>query len=148
MPSESPEILPESEETQLCLSCLAPNEISAHFCVKCRAPLSFHASTGPFERLFAEGFVYRHAAQRPRNLIVVMGVWLIFFPMMLMGLSGMADMSYLGLTQDRSVTGRVFGALVSFAVAAVSGAMIWKTTQNFLAGRQMKRLHSQARPDA
>src|SRR3954451_837470 len=78
MSQEIPKPSPESEEKQLCLSCMAPNEPTAHFCAKCGAPLSSYASTGPFESLFSEGAVYRQAAERPRSFIVVLGIWLIF----------------------------------------------------------------------
>ena len=105
-------------------NCMAPNEPSAHFCTKCGAPLSSYASTGPFESLFAEGAVYRQAAGRPRKLIVVLGVWLIFIPMMLSGLAILnAGFGF-------------FGALGGVAIIAVSGAMIWKTTRNYLAWKQ------------
>jgi ribosomal protein L40E len=75
----------EMEEKQLCLSCLFPNTTSANFCAKCGAPLSSYAATGPFEHLFAEGYVYREAAEKPRSLIVVLGIWLIFGFMALTG---------------------------------------------------------------
>ena len=68
----------EPREEQLCTSCAAPNEPTADFCVKCGAPLSSFSMIAPFERLFAEGFIYRQAADRPRSLITVLGIWFIF----------------------------------------------------------------------
>lgn len=118
----------ESDEKQLCVNCMAPNEPSAHFCIKCGTPLSSYASTGPFESLFAEGSAYRHAAERPRSLIVVMGVWLIF--------GMMASGGVLLL-----VTGRDSGfmyALVGAGLLVVSVVMIWKTTRNYLAWKQVE----------
>src|SRR5438128_3538672 len=75
----------EPDEKQLCISCMFPNEPSAHFCSKCGAPMSSYAATGPFESLFAEGHVYRQAAERPRSFVVVLGIWIIFGMMALAG---------------------------------------------------------------
>jgi hypothetical protein len=111
-----------SDEKQLCVSCMAPNEPSAHFCAKCGAPLSSYASTGPFEHLFAEGAVYRQAAERPRSLIVVVGIWLIF-GMMALGTGVVLIMS--------GGSGFLF-TLASAGILAVSIMMIWKTTRNYL----------------
>jgi hypothetical protein len=125
--------LSESDEMQLCISCMAPNEVTANFCANCRAPLSSYASTGPFEHIFAEGAVYRQAANRPRKLIVVLGVWLLFGVMFLAGLWR----CIFGLSQDEVLGTRIIVSLFGFAVVVVSGAMIWKTARNYLA--QSKR---------
>ena len=111
----------ESEESQLCLSCTAPNDPASHFCRKCGAPLSSYASTGPFEHLFAEGAVYRQAAERPRSLIVVVGVWLIF------GISVLGGLSLLV-----SGTSSLFFLVLGAGILAISVAMIWKTTRNYV----------------
>ena len=115
--------IPETEEKQLCVGCMAPNEPSAHFCVKCGAPLSSYAATGPFESLFAEGHVYRQAAERPQKLVVVLGVWLIF------GMMALAGLLLISIGRD---TG--FGYLVAGAfMLPISVMMIWKTTRNYMA---------------
>lgn len=130
MSSESHPDLPETQEMQLCVSCTAPNEPSAHFCAKCGAPLSSYASTGPFESLFAEGSVYRQAAERPQKLVVVLGVWLIFGTMALGGLF------IGGLSFNAGTWGRLVGILIGVALVAVSATMIWKTTRNYLARKK------------
>jgi len=117
----------ESDEKPLCLNCLFPNEAATHFCVECGAPLTSYAATGPFEHLFAEGHAYRQAAERPRRLIVVLGIWLIFGMLALGG--GM-----LLLVPPHDVEDVAAGAFF----VAISLAMIWKTTQNYL---------SRSRPD-
>src|SRR6516162_1962936 len=97
MTSEEPnQETPEAVEKQLCVSCMAQNEPSAHFCAKCGAPLTSYASTGPFESIFAEGSAYRAAAERPQKLVVVLGIWLIFGPMALAGLLMVAMMRSAG----------------------------------------------------
>lgn len=125
MPSETglnTETASNGTEKQLCLGCLCPNDPAAHFCSDCGAPLSSYAATAPFERIFAEGHVYRKAVGEPRNLIVVLGIWLIF------GLTASAGVIFLlnfGSTGIASV-------LFSGFLIAISVAMIWKSTRSFL----------------
>ena len=111
----------ECKEKQLCLGCMAPNKPSAHFCIKCGAPLTSYAATGPFESLFAEGHVYRQAAERPQKLIVVIGVWFLFGTMALIGI-GM-------LIGHKSL---VIDLVVGVLMLAISVLVIWKTTRNYL----------------
>src|SRR5690606_24922835 len=68
----------EEDERQLCLACLAPNDLSAHFCTKCGGPMTSYAAAGPIESILAEGYAYRWAVERPRKLTVVLGVWVLF----------------------------------------------------------------------
>jgi len=131
MTPEPHQDLTEANEQQLCVSCLTPNDPAAHFCLKCGAPLSSYASTGPFESLFAEGSVYRSAAERPQKLIVVLGIWLIFGMMTLAGVLLI-------------VTGRATGLVYSIGggiMLAIAPVMIWKTTRNYLARKQKDERH-------
>jgi hypothetical protein len=137
MDSEIDHHLPESDEKQLCVSCMAPNEPDAHFCAKCGAPLSSYASTGPFESLFAEGAVYREAADRPRSLVVVIGIWLIF-GMMIVGGVFFTAMGLVGF--GFSIAGGIW-SLIGVSFLAVSVTMIWKTTRNYLARKQIGERH-------
>src|SRR5690349_8538637 len=94
--------LPETGEKQLCVSCAVPNEPSAHFCAKCGAPLTSYASTGPFESIFAEGSVYRSAAERPQKLVVFLGMWLIF------GLTALIGVIFIATMRE---SGFIFGVI-------------------------------------
>jgi hypothetical protein len=125
MSSEPEPNVSDAEEMQLCISCTAPNNPSAHFCAKCGAPLTSYASTGPFESIFAEGSVYRSAVERPQKLVVVLGIWLLFGPVTLGGVM-IASFS------DESFMIRVMG----IGLAAISIAMLWKTTRNYLARKK------------
>lgn len=114
---------PAPEEKQLCIRCLAPNEPLAHFCAKCGAPLSSYASTGFLESAYAEGAVYRAAAERPRKLIVVLGVWMIF------GAIALAGAVILAVSTEGGFHDKIIGA----AMLAFSLVMIVKTTKNYFA---------------
>jgi hypothetical protein len=116
----------ESDENQLCLSCMFPNESLTHFCAKCGAPLSSYASTGPFERVFAEGHVFRQAVEQPRSFIVVLGIWILF---------GMAGLS--GVYLIAGVRNGEFGSVfIGAMLLAISFAMITKTTRNYSRSRK------------
>jgi hypothetical protein len=116
----------EVAEKQLCVSCMFPNEPEAHFCAKCGAPMTSYASTGPFESVFAEGAVYRQAAERPRSLIVVLGIWIIF------GAFGLTGLVLVAVGRDSGLGYVLVGALL-IALAVV---MIAKTTRNYFTGRK------------
>lgn len=122
MPSESensPEAAGDLDEKELCVSCLFPNDPLAHFCAKCGAPVTSYAATAPFESIFAEGHVYRQAADRPRTLVVVLGIWLIFGPLAFGGAAMLFAGSQAGMV--------LFGAFI----LPISLAMIWKTTRSY-----------------
>lgn len=113
----------ETEESPLCLGCLTPNNSSANFCAKCGAPMTSYAASGPFECLFAEGHLYRQAAERPKNLMVVLGVWFIFG---FIGIGGLF-VAILGFGSDLGSV--FFGGFLS----VISLAMIWRTTRSYRA---------------
>ena len=130
-PEDTPLDSGEGEEKALCTSCMAPNEPSAHFCAKCGAPMSPYAATGPFESVFAEGHVYRQAAEKPRSLIVVLGIWLVF------GMIAVGGAMMLFLGREDGIEYVIMGAFL-LPVALV---MIWKTTRNYLAHRPRAETH-------
>ena len=95
-------------------------------CGKCGAPLTPYAATGPFESIFAEGHVYRQAAERPRSFIVVAGIWIIF------GAFGLTGVVLVAVGRDSGFGYVAVGALL-IALAVV---MIAKTTRNYFTGRK------------
>jgi hypothetical protein len=108
---------------------MAPNAPTAHFCAKCGAPLSSYASTGPFEHLFAEGSVYRQAAERPRSFVVVLGIWLIFGSVALASIFMIVAMPFMP-------TFVFCGFLL-----AISIVMIAKTTRNYVSREKTRETH-------
>ena len=124
-PNEPSRPPPESGGKQLCKSCAAPNVPGAHFCVKCGAPLSSYSTMGPFETIFAQGFIYREAAQRPRRFIVVLGIWLIFLPQ-----------AFIGLALIMSDARSLFGELMGGVAILIAVGIIGRTTSNYLAAKK------------
>ena len=125
-PETPPQDADNSAENQLCVSCMFPNEAEAHFCAKCGAPLTSYAATGPFESLFAEGHVYRQAAENPRSFIVVLGMWILF------GALGLIGVLFVAVDRDSG-----FGYVLSGAFLLVlSLAVIARTTCNYFTGKK------------
>ncbi len=69
----------------LCPACLAELTSGCNFCSSCAAPVTPLAAWAPFERVFAEGYIYRQAVASPRTLFVVIGAWLVFLPLFASG---------------------------------------------------------------
>ena len=131
------------EAEELCLCCLDPIFPAANFCRGCGAPTGFLATLLPFQQVFAEGFVYHRAIQRPRSVISVLGIWLLFSEYIVFGalflhafvkreefyeLMGGYEPSFLDrLIQSEHIIG---GTMVIFGVAG-----IWQSTRNYL-GRE------------
>jgi hypothetical protein len=127
--------LPEPQARQLCTSCAAPNRPNADFCVKCGAPISWYSKIGPFESIFAQGFILREATGRPRRLIVVLGIWLIFLPQLFAGLVFI------------QVAGP-FSPLFGSGPALISIVIIWRTTRNYLSEKSNKLAADQTDSEA
>lgn len=123
-PDETEQPPVESGGKQLCKSCAALNEPDADFCVKCGAPLSAYSTMGPFEAIFAQGFIYREAAEHPRRFIVVLGIWLIFLPQAIAGLVIMRT--------DQGLMWDIIGGGMIF----ISLGIIGRTTLNYFVAKQ------------
>ena len=75
----------ESRESQaggavVCPKCLLANSPTAAFCADCGAPIGMVAAVDPLQHIYAEGFAYRSAVDGPPNLIVLVGMWFVFAP--------------------------------------------------------------------
>jgi hypothetical protein len=134
----------QDSESALCPHCAMPLEGNEHFCDHCGCPVTGQAVSMPYESVFARGFAWREGSARPRKLIVVIGMWMMFSPMLLVSLITIVAM----LVGPRSVIrepGSLADVLVSIlglglmvALAAVSGLLLVKTTRNYLKFRQTK----------
>ena len=128
-PDENEPPFSEADERQMCLTCLAPNELSRHFCANCGAPMTVWATTGPFEHIFAEGYAYRRAVEQPRKLTVVLGIWLLF------GANVPASLVGIVMSWNERATNLPMIALCIFMLAT-SSVILWRTTQNYRAWRR------------
>ncbi|HWB58916.1 MAG TPA: zinc ribbon domain-containing protein [Chthoniobacteraceae bacterium] len=134
MPPETPGEISDPGEKQLCAKCLEPNDPNANFCVKCGVPLSSYAATGPLEQVFAQGDLYRSAANRPVKFIVFLGVWLLFMPAGMAG-AWVVIQGFAGGTGGGFINTLLY-MLLGLASVVLSTVMIWKTGCNYFAGKK------------
>jgi hypothetical protein len=119
----------EAQEWELCPHCIAQNTPGRNFCRDCGSPLSPYAAICPWERIFAEGHIYRTAAERPHRFIVLLGIWLIFGPMTLVGVFLAAGMrTRPGLFSPNDLA----GWLLALSLVVLSISIIFKTTRNYI----------------
>lgn len=135
-PQASEATTPSADATEhaLCLQCLAANVPTAHFCGECGAPLSPYAATAPFESLLAEGHAWRRATGNPRRLVVVLGMWLLFAPMVA------GSVWLLAMGREAGVQAWAAAAFL----LPVSVVILWKTTRNYVT--RGARLNAGANP--
>lgn len=115
----------DSDEMQLCISCLSSNFPDAHFCEKCGAPLDFYSATAPLERIHAQGFAFRSAVIGRPRLVVVIGMWILFMPGVLVFIlrSGI-------LLLDRRQPS--YEDLISFLYAVFGVLITYRVTKNYM----------------
>jgi len=130
-----------SDEKVVCLSCGLGNYPTANFCVECGAPLSAHSVSDPFDTIKTTGWAYRESQETPR-LIVVVGIWMIFSPVMF----GSAYCLLIGLKE--ALSGRVgidgFEGLLFYlvfplllaAALFISTTILYRTTKSYFAGQK------------
>src|SRR6478735_8409081 len=82
MSTES-DLLQTSQNEVVCPKCLLANAATAAFCADCGAPIGMVAAIDPIQQIQAEGFAYRSAVEGPPKLIIVVGMWLLFGPIVL-----------------------------------------------------------------
>ena len=130
----------------LCPRCLEPLPAGVDFCPKCQVPLTVKATTDPYQELISEGFAYREAAEDPRRAIVVIGMWLLWGPIFLIGTAlaiGFVVASVGALLEilsaDEVTIAAVLETVVVFALMGVclgfwllvSGKLLYRTTRNY-----------------
>ena len=119
----------EPQEWELCPHCIAQNTPGRNFCRDCGSPLSPYAAICPWERIFAEGHIYRTAVERPNRFIILLGIWLIFGPTALLGVFIVS-----GLRTSADILGPddLAGWLLALSLVVLSASILVKTTRNYL----------------
>ncbi len=123
---------PEGEEKPLCCRCMFPNENSENFCANCGAPLSWFSTIGPFESAYSEGYLIRMATENPHSLLVLIGVWLIFFPLLFIGL---------GLIFSKDLR-ELWNPVLGVIIFLLSGAILYKITRNYFKSVKINKINN------
>jgi hypothetical protein len=117
----------QTNESIICPSCQAVNRRFEAFCRQCGAPIGATATLDPLNVIRAETQLYDKVLESRPKLIVVIGVWLLFFPILLVCLPGAIFL----LIEHSSAIGFVafwFGIILS----VVAVVMLYRTTKNYL----------------
>lgn len=118
---------PQGGENVVCPSCLLSNSKDAAFCADCGAPIGMVAAIDPIQHIHAEGFAYRSAVDGAPKPIVLIGIWLIFAPMAI-------GMLLLMITVRTDST---LAAIIPLLFTAVSIAVLYRATKNYVSKRQL-----------
>ena len=120
----------------LCPSCSAIIDPNETFCPECGSPISTLATVDPLQTIRAEGFLLGKATEEKPRLIVVTGMWIMFFPA-LIGCAGLA----ISIAYNRSGTGAsdfVF-FWIGVGLSLAFGVMLFKVTRNYLKPGELKK---------
>lgn len=135
---DSRKVSKSCKDIAVCPHCMAPNEPQNHFCLKCATPLTSHATIDPLGQIQSLGDTYRKAANKPANRFVLIGMWLIFGPLVFFyliyfphGLYSGGD-SYSCYPAEVNETYTDFlSALMAFGFFVIYSAILYKVTKNY-----------------
>jgi hypothetical protein len=115
-----------TDGTTTCPLCQAVNPRFEAFCRNCGAPIGETATLDPLNLIRSENQLYQKAIEGRPKLIVLIGVWILFSPILLVCLPGSI---YLILDHSSSVgfMGFWFGIILS----VVAVIMLYRTTKNY-----------------
>jgi hypothetical protein len=119
-----------SVEEIICPSCLAPNASFTSFCDSCGAPIGTTATLDPIQSINTQGFLFRKALEGRPKPIVLVGLWLMFFPALLGSLYAAICL----ILNRTSVADFFFWVFVGFAYVAF--VILYRVTRNYLTARR------------
>ena len=122
----------QNDEKMVCPSCHHHNDPSVTFCQNCGAPLGFAATMSPFQQLQAEGFVLRQATTGRPKLIILLGVWILVFPVWvafsLVLFEHIRDFDW-SFASKINLLGYAF-------IWVISALLLYRTTSNYVSKRR------------
>lgn len=117
----------ESDETITCVSCLTQNSQADAACRKCGYPIGATANLDPLQTIQTEGLLLRKALEGRPKLIVLLGVWILFLPVLVVGAGG----ALYFVMNPRSYSDVIFfGALLGLSYIAF--LVLYRITRNYL----------------
>ncbi len=123
-------MMEESERLITCPSCQTVNEDYRALCQKCGAPFSTFGTLDPIHHIHAEAQVLRGAIEGRPRVVVLLGIWLLIFPIWVLGAG-----SAVALVVYRRQSSDVVFFWLAFAVACFTGVILYRVTKNYLTKR-------------
>ena len=124
------------DEQVLCTVCLLANPPRADYCAKCGAPINTLLTFAPYDQILLEGFAYRRAVDGPPSRIILIGMWLLFGPVLLVAPFVVASDAQRNPAQggiDR-VADHLFWVVYFFVAAAI----LYRTSANYFSQRRIQ----------
>jgi hypothetical protein len=106
---------------------MALNNRYEAFCHSCGVPIGTTATLDPLRAIQAEGFVIRKALDGRPRVIVLMGIWVMFLPLLVVSVGAA---SYL-ITNRRGLADFVF-FWIFVGLSYVSFVALYRVTRNYL----------------
>lgn len=114
-------------EIRPCPSCMAPNLVAAAYCDNCNMPLSAYASLDPIGVISVEGHLLRKSISIKPKFVVVLGVWILFFPMFVLSFFGTITLALGGGGSREFIV-----LLISVFSMVLSLTFLYRVTKNFV----------------
>ncbi len=116
-------------EDVFCPSCSSSINQEYTFCPKCGGPMGPLTTLDPVQTIRAEGFVLQKATETRPKPIVLVGIWILFFPGFLIGL-------WFSITVAINRAGSGASDFVFFwigvLIAYIAAVFLFKVTRNYL----------------
>lgn len=119
----------------VCQNCLQKNDGGTINCRFCNAPLVLSDNADPVKGLPGEGYVYSKAVEGKPKPVVLIGVWFMFFPLLL--ISGFTALSLIFTdTGGGSLPFILFWMCLAAFIFSI--AMLYRVTKNYLSANHEK----------
>lgn len=120
------------QNTILCLACMKENNGAATFCRFCNHALSLTNNPDHLQKIAMEGAVYAKAVEVKPNIVVVVGVWLLFFPILIVSLPSAISVIF----EDGGGTPSFVIFWILIIITIFNGTMLYKVTRNYYNARK------------
>lgn len=134
--SKFPQTGGPGRETVLCPACLKENDNGSVFCRRCNAALGLTDNFDPLQRISHEGAVYSKAVEGKPKMVVLIGVWLLFFPVLVFSAITAVSLAFAG--EAGSLSFLLFWVLI--IVSFFSLTMLFKVTRNYFSRSEKNKL--------
>lgn len=116
----------ETEKAITCPSCQTVNPEFEPFCRKCGAPIGATATLDPLNVIRAEGHLFRRALEGRPKLVVLLGVWILFGPLLVV-----TTFSAFNLVLNRSSRADFVFFWFAVGLAYLSAVVLYRVTKNY-----------------
>ncbi|MEZ5425802.1 MAG: hypothetical protein R2747_06030 [Pyrinomonadaceae bacterium] len=120
-------------KNNICLNCMSPNDPNEVFCRTCNDSLSLTSNTDPVQGLHGEGVAYRKAVEGKPKPVVLIGVWLLFAPVLVFSVwTAISTVFTFGGSEGFVIF------WISLISAVFSFTMVFRVTKNYWKFREVE----------